>query len=341
MRFSSVYAGIAGGHIKGFNSHGVIAVKSREVTPADVDRVIEAARAVAIPMDREVIHTIAQEFIVDDQDGIQDPLGMAGVRLEAKVHIVTGAVTSAQNIIRCAHSAGLDVCDIVLESLASAEAVLSAEEKDLGVALIDFGGGTTDLAIFSQDSIKHTAVLALGGTNLTNDIAIGLRTPMNYAEEIKKQHGCCMAGLIDPEQVIEVQSVGGRKTRSLSRQVLGEILEPRVEEIFALINREMIRSGFDDQVTSGVVITGGAAMLEGVPEVAEQIFDLPVRRGYPLAVGGLKDVINNPMFATAVGLVLYGVKQEAGQAEKVFRIRQKNIFNRVSSRMKKWFKDVI
>lgn len=338
---SSVYAGIAGGHIKGFNSHGVIAVKSREVTPADVDRVIEAARAVAIPMDREVIHTIAQEFIVDDQDGIQDPLGMAGVRLEAKVHIVTGAVTSAQNIIRCAHSAGLDVCDIVLESLASAEAVLSAEEKDLGVALIDFGGGTTDLAIFSQDSIKHTAVLALGGTNLTNDIAIGLRTPMNYAEEIKKQHGCCMAGLIDPEQVIEVQSVGGRKTRSLSRQVLGEILEPRVEEIFALINREMIRSGFDDQVTSGVVITGGAAMLEGVPEVAEQIFDLPVRRGYPLAVGGLKDVINNPMFATAVGLVLYGVKQEAGQAEKVFRIRQKNIFNRVSSRMKKWFKDVI
>ena len=283
---SSVYAGIAGGHIKGFNSHGVIAVKNREVGPQDVERVIDAARAVAIPMDREVIHTIAQEFIVDDQDGIQDPLGMAGVRLEAKVHIVIGAVTSAQNIIRCAHSAGLDVCDIVLESLASSEAVLSPEERELGVALIDFGGGTTDLAIFSQDSIKHTAVLALGGTNLTNDIAIGLRTPLSYAEEIKKKYGCCLSSMIDKDEIIEVESVGGRKTRNLSRQVLGEILEPRVEEIFALINREMIRSGFDDQVTSGVVVTGGAAMLEGVPEVAEQIFDLPVRRGYPLGVGG-------------------------------------------------------
>ena len=338
---SSVYAGIAGGHIKGFNSHGVIAVKNREVSQADIERVLEAARAVAIPMDREVIHTIAQEFIVDDQDGIQDPMGMAGVRLEAKVHIVTGAVTSAQNIIRCAHSAGLDVCDIVLESLASSESVLTQEEKDLGVALIDFGGGTTDLAIFSQNSIKHTAVLALGGTNLTNDIAIGLRTPMNHAEEIKKKYGCCLSSMIDGDEVIEVESVGGRKTRSLSRQVLGEILEPRVEEIFALINREMIRSGYDNQVTSGVVITGGAALLEGIPEVAEQIFDLPVRRGYPLEVGGLTDVINNPMFATAVGLVIYGVKQEQGQAEKIFRIRQKNLFNRVASRMKKWFKDVI
>ncbi|MEW5723758.1 MAG: cell division protein FtsA [Thermodesulfobacteriota bacterium] len=338
---SSVYAGIAGGHIKGFNSHGVIAVKNREVGPADIERVIEAARAVAIPMDREVIHTIAQEYIVDDQDGIQDPLGMAGVRLEAKVHIVTGAVTSAQNIIRCAHSAGLDVCDIVLESLASAESVLTPEEKELGVALIDFGGGTTDLAIFSQDAIKHTAVLALGGINLTNDIAIGLRTPMNHAEEIKKKYGCCLSSLINKDESIEIESVGGRQTRAISRQVLGEILEPRVEEIFALINQEMIRSGFDDQVTSGVVVTGGGAMLEGVPEVAEQVFDLPVRRGFPLGVGGLTDVINSPMYATAVGLVLYGVKQEEGQAEKIFRQRQTNIFGRVSSRMKKWFKDVI
>ena len=338
---SSVYAGIAGGHIKGFNSHGVIAVKNREVGGADIERVLEAARAVAIPMDREVIHTIAQEFIVDDQDGIQDPMGMAGVRLEAKVHIVTGAVTSAQNIIRCAHSAGLDVCDIVLESLASAEAVLTEEERDLGVALIDFGGGTTDLAIFSQNSIKHTAVLALGGTNLTNDIAIGLRTPMNFAEDIKKKYGCCLTTMIDPSQIIEVESVGGRQNRTVSREVLGEILEPRVEEIFALINRDMMRSGYDQSVSSGVVITGGAAMLEGVPEVAEQVFDLPVRRGFPLTVGGLTDVINNPMFATAVGLVIYGMKQEQGQAEKIFRIRQKNIFNRVASRMKKWFKDVI
>jgi len=338
---SSVYAGIAGGHIKGFNSHGVIAVKSREVQAQDVERVLEAARAVAIPMDREVIHIIPQEYIVDDQDGIVDPMGMSGVRLEAKVHIVTGAVTSAQNIIRCAHSAGLDVCDIVLESLASAEAVLTPEERDLGVALIDFGGGTTDLAIFSQNSIKHTAVLALGGQNLTNDIAIGLRTPMKDAEEIKKNYGCCLTTMIDKDDTIEIQSVGGRKTRTLSRQVLGEILEPRVEEIFALIHREMVRSGYDNQVASGLVITGGAALLEGVPEVAEQVFDLPVRRGYPMEVGGLTDVVNSPMFATAVGLVLYGVKQEKGQAEKVFRIRQKNIFNRVAARMKKWFKDIV
>lgn len=338
---SSVYAGIAGGHIKGFNSHGVIAVKNREVQASDIERVLEAARAVAIPMDREVIHTIPQEFIVDDQDGIMDPLGMSGVRLEAKVHIVTGAVTSAQNIIRCAHSAGLDVCDIVLESLASSESVLTAEEKDLGVALIDFGGGTTDLAVFAQNSIKHTAVLALGGQNLTNDIAIGLRTPMKNAEEIKKKYGCCLSSMIDKNEIIEVEGVGGRKTRSLSRQVLGEILEPRVEEIFQLIHRELVRSGYDDQVTCGLVITGGAAMLDGIAELAEQVFDLPVRVGYPLEVGGLTDVINNPMYATAVGLVLYGIKQEKGRAEKVFRIRQKNIFNRVATRMKKWFKDVI
>ncbi|MFH1138914.1 MAG: cell division protein FtsA, partial [Pseudomonadota bacterium] len=220
---SSVYAGIAGGHIKGFNSHGVIAVKNREVAQADIERVLEAARAVAIPMDREVIHTIAQEFIVDDQDGIQDPMGMAGVRLEAKVHIVTGAVTSAQNIIRCAHSAGLDVCDIVLESLASSEAVLTQEEKDLGVALIDFGGGTTDLAIFSQNSIKHTAVLALGGTNLTNDIAIGLRTPTEQAERIKRQHGCAMLAQVKDDEIIAVSGVAGREERDVSRQVLVQI----------------------------------------------------------------------------------------------------------------------
>ncbi|MBF0530636.1 MAG: cell division protein FtsA, partial [Deltaproteobacteria bacterium] len=266
------------------------------------------------------------------------------VRLEAKVHIVTGAVTSVQNIVRCCNSAGLDVCDIVLESLASSEAVLTAEEKDLGVALIDFGGGTTDLAIFSQNSIKHTAVLALGGINLTNDIAIGLRTPMNYAEDIKKKYGCCLSTMINKDDAIEVESVGGRKARSLSRQVLGEILQPRVEEIMTLINREMIRSGFDDQVTSGVVVTGGAALLEGVPEVAEQVFNMPVRRGYPIHVSGLVDVVNNPMYATAVGLVLYGVKREYGSdgpSEKLFRIRQKNVFNRVVKRMKDWFKQVI
>ncbi len=338
---SSVYAGIAGGHIKGFNSHGVIAVKNREIVARDIERVLEAAKAVAIPMDREVIHTIPQEYIVDDQGGILDPLGMAGVRLEAKVHIVTGAVTSAQNIIRCAHSAGLDVCDIVLEPLASSEAVLSPEERALGVALLDFGGGTTDLAIFSQDSIKHTAVLALGGQNLTNDVAIGLRTPLKNAEEIKKNFGCCLTSMIDSDEVIEVVNVGGQTKKSMARQILGEVLEPRVEEIFTLINRELLRSGYESHVTAGVVVTGGSALLEGVPEVAEQVFNLPVRRGYPMEVGGLKDVVNSPLYATAVGLVLYGVKQEQNKAEKFFRIRQNNIFNRVAMRMKRWFKEVI
>ncbi len=338
---SSVYAGIAGGHIKGFNSHGVIAVKNREIVARDIERVLEAAKAVAIPMDREVIHTIPQEYIVDDQDGILDPLGMAGVRLEAKVHIVTGAVTSAQNIIRCAHSAGLDVCDIVLEPLASSEAVLSPEERALGVALLDFGGGTTDLAIFSQDSIKHTAVLSLGGQNLTNDVAIGLRTPLKNAEEIKKNYGCCLTSMIDSDEVIEVVNVGGQTKKSMARQILGEVLEPRVEEIFTLINRELLRSGYESHVTAGVVVTGGSALLEGVPEVAEQVFNLPVRRGYPMEVGGLKDVVNSPMYATAVGLVLYGVKQEQNKVEKFFRIRQNNIFNKVAMRMKRWFKEVI
>ena len=338
---SSVYAGIAGGHIKGFNSHGVIAVKNREVSPQDIERVLEAARAVAIPMDREVIHTIPQEYIVDDQDGIMDPRGMSGVRLEAKVHIVTGAVTSAQNIIRCAHRAGLDVCDIVLEPLASSEAVLSPEEKNLGVALVDFGGGTTDLVIFSHNSIRHTAVLALGGQNLTNDLAIGLRTSAKNAEEIKCKHGCCLTSMVDGDDTIEVMPVGSQSSRSVSRKLVADILEPRVEEIFLLIHREMIRAGYENEVPSGIVISGGSALLQGVPEVAEQVFNLPVRRGYPMEVGGLKDVVHSPQYATAVGLVIFGVQQEKSQAEKHFRIRQENIFNRVAQRMRKWFRDVI
>ena len=332
---SSVYAGIAGGHIKGFNSHGVIALKNREVTKRDLDRVIDAARAVAIPMDREVIHTLAQEFIVDDQDGISDPLGMSGVRLEVKVHIVTGAVTSAQNIIKCANRAGLDVYDIILESLASSEAILLDEERNLGVAIIDFGGGTTDLAIFSQNSIKHTSVLALGGDNLTNDIAVGIRTPFKDAEKIKIRYGCGLTSLIGKDDTIEVPSVGGRKPRTISRQLLGEILEPRVEEIFTLIYQEMIRSGYDDLISSGVVVTGGGALLPGVPEIVEQVFNMPARTGYPSNIGGLKEIVNSPMYATAVGLVLYGAKVH--KKEKRFRIRDANIFNRIVSRMKKWF----
>jgi cell division protein FtsA len=335
---SSVYAGIAGGHIKGFNSHGIIALKNREVTKKDIERVIDAARAVAIPMDREVIHTLPQEFIVDDQAGITDPLGMSGVRLEVKIHIVTGAVTSAQNIIKCANRAGLDVYDIILESLASSEAVLSDEERNLGAALIDFGGGTTDLAVFSQGSIKHTSVLTLGGDNLTNDIAIGIRTPFKEAEKIKIKYGCGITSLIGRDETIEVPSVGERAPRTISRELLGEILEPRLEEIFTLIYQEMVRSGYDDLVTSGVVATGGSSLLPGVPEILEQVFNMPARIGYPANVGGLKEIVDSPMYATAVGLVLYGANLE--KREKKFRIRDTNIFNRIVSRMKRWFVEV-
>ncbi len=335
---TSVYAGIAGGHIKGFNSHGIVAVKGNEVTQKDIDRVIDAARAVAIPPDREVIHVLPQEFIVDEQDGILDPLGMSGVRLEARIHIVTGAVTSAHNLIKCANSAGLDVCDIVLQSLASGESVLNKEERDLGAALIDFGGGTTDLAIFKGKSIKHTSVLALGGNNLTNDVSVGLRTPMAEAEKIKVKYGTCLSSHIGQDETIEVAGVGGRKPRTLSRQILAEILEPRVEEIFNLINREVYRAGMEDVITSGIVVTGGSSLLEGVVDIAESIFDLPTRIGRPMGIRGLVDVVNNPMYATAVGLVLYGAKS---QPARKFRIRDRNIFNRVMERMKKWFREII
>jgi len=336
---TSVYAGIAGGHIKGFNTPGVIALKEKEVTKKDIERVIEAASAVAIPMDREVIHTLVQEFIVDDQDGIMDPLGMAGVRLEAKVHIVTGAVTSAQNIIKCANKAGLDVYDIVLEPLASSEAVLTKEERNLGAALIDFGGGTTDLALFSRGAIKHTFVLALGGDNLTYDIAVGLRTPKLEAEKIKIKYGCALSSLIGRDETIEVPGVGGRKPRTLSRQILGEILEPRVEEIFSLIYNELAGVGYQDMIGSGVVVTGGSAELPGMSELAEQVFNAPARAGYPQGVEGLTDLVNKPMYATAVGLVLYGAK--AMKRKRKFRIRDSNIFHLVMERMKRWFKDIV
>jgi cell division protein FtsA len=332
----SVYAGIAGGHIKGFNSQGVIAIKNREVSPEDVKRVIEAAKAIAIPMDREVIHILPQEFIIDDQDGIREPLGMSGVRLEAKVHIVTGAVASAQNIVKSCNRAGLEVADIVLEQLASSEAVLSADEKELGVALVDIGGGTTDIAIFVDGAIKHTSVLSLGGNHLTNDIAVGLRTPMAEAERIKQKYGCCLSSLVGKDETIEVPSVGGRKPRILSRQLLCEILEPRVEEIFTLVNREIVKSGLEDLIASGVVITGGSTILEGMPELAEQIFNLPVRRGLPQRIGGLIDVVNSPVYATGVGLVVYGSKN-VGVHEFPTAQSDDTVFRRVSRRMKEWF----
>ena len=330
----SVFAGIAGGHIRGFNSQGVIAIKNREVNKDDIRRVIDAAKAIAIPMDREVIHILPQEFIIDDQDGIKEPLGMSGVRLEAKVHIVTGAVASAQNIIKSCQRAGVGVADIVLEQLASSESVLSPDEKELGVAIIDIGGGTTDIAIFVDGAIKHTAVLSLGGNHLTNDIAVGLRTPMAEAEKIKQAYGCCLTSMVGKDETIEVPSVGGREARVLSRQLLAEILEPRVEEIFTLVNREIVKSGFEDVIASGVVITGGTSILPGMPELAEQIFNLPVRRGVPRDIGGLVDVVNSPIYATGVGLVKYGSRN---LQTRNFSVSEDNIFDKVVRRMKEWF----
>ncbi|MCW7752550.1 cell division protein FtsA [Desulfobotulus sp. H1] len=335
---SRVYAGIAGGHITGFNSHGIIAIKGPEVTEADVERVIEAARAVAIPTDREVIHVLPQEFIVDDHFGIQNPVGMAGVRLETKIHIVTGAVASAHNIVKCCNKAGLEVIDIVLESLASGETVLSAEERELGTAMMDLGGGTTDLAVFSGNNIRHTFILPLGGNNLTNDIAIGLRAPIADAERIKIQHGTCLSGEISPEQQIEVPGMAGRESRKLPRQILGEIIEPRVEEIFSLLKREIYRAGMESHISSGIVLTGGGAMLHGITDLCESFFNLPARIGNPRGVGGLKDVIQDPNFATAVGLVLYGAKQDENCQMKV---REKGTFATVLTKMKEWFKNAI
>jgi len=335
---SSVYTGIAGGHITGFNSRGIVAIKGPEITETDVERVIDAARAVAIPMDREVIHVLPQEYIVDEQAGIQNPVGMAGVRLEAKIHIVTGAVTSAHNIVKCCNRSGLDVCDIVLESLASGEAVLTGEEKELGTALLDLGGGTTDLAIFCDKNIRHTFVLALGGNNLTNDIAIGLRAPHADAEKIKTRYGTCLSKSVSADDMIEVPGMGGRDARKLPRQILGEILEPRMEEIFTLAKREVYRAGLENSIPSGLVLTGGTSLLEGATEIAESVFNLQTRLGKPQGITGLVDVVNNPMYATGVGLVLYGAKN---QTEKKFRIRDAHIFNRIVTQMKRWFKDVV
>ncbi len=335
----SVYAGIAGGHIKGLNSNGVIAIKNREVSQEDVRRVIDAAKAINIPMDREVLHILPQEFIIDEQDGIREPLGMSGVRLEAKVHIVTGAVASAQNIVKSCNRAGLDVADIVLEQLASSHAVLSDDEKELGVCMVDIGGGTTDIAIFADGAIKYTSVISLGGNQLTNDIAVGLRTPFAEAEKIKQKYGCCLASLVGKEDKIEVPSVGGRKPRELSRNVLCEILGPRMEEIFALVNREIMKSGLEDSIASGVVITGGSSILEGIPELAEQIFNLPVRRGLPQRIGGLTDVVKSPVYATGVGLVVYGTRNATTREFPTGKNNDEKLFGSVFGRMKGWFRE--
>jgi cell division protein FtsA len=334
---TSVYAGIAGGHIRSFNSHGIVAVKDREVRESDVKRVIDAAKAVAIPMDREVIHVIPQEFIIDDQEGIREPLGMSGVRLEAKIHIVTAAVTSAQNIVKCANKAGLNVVDIILEPLASAEAVLAEDERDLGVCLIDIGGGTTDIAVFADGSIKHTSVLGLGGYHISNDIAVGLRTPFEEAERVKKKFGVAAARFLRTDDVLTVPSVGGRRPREVSRKILCEIIEPRVDEILSLARQELSKSGLGEKIPSGVVLTGGCSALEGITELAEEVFESPVRRGSPIHVGGLQDVVRSPMYATGVGLVLFGFSQTRVNPQSRFRIRDESIFGRVKQRMREWF----
>lgn len=339
VEISNVFTGIAGGHIKSFNSTGVVAIKNKEIDENDINRVIEAAKAVAIPLDREVIHIIPQEFMIDDNDGIRDPIGMTGVRLEAKVHIVSGAVSSAQNIIKCANKAGLNVSEICLEPIASSEAVLSQDEKDLGVILVDIGGGTSDIAIFKDGALVHTGVLAIGGNHITNDIAIGLRTPQNEAEKIKIRYGCAMTSLVKPDETMEVAGVGGRKSRVLSRRLLAEIIEPRVEEIFSLIQREVMKSGYQELLSGGVVITGGSTLLEGMPELAEFIFEMPVKRGLPQNIGGLRDVVNSPKFATGVGLIKYGARNRLNKKSK-FTIRDKNIYDKVRGSMRNWIKDL-
>jgi cell division protein FtsA len=336
VEITTVYAGIAGAHIRSLNSEGVVAIKDKEVRPGDIERVIEAAKAINIPQDREIVHVVPQEFTIDHQDGIKEPLGMAGVRLEARVHIVTASVTSAQNIIKCCSRCNLQVQDIVLEPLASAEAVLHADEKELGVALLDIGGGTSDLVVFSEGAVVHTAVLPVGGNQLTSDIAIGLRTPMAEAERIKHRHGCALSSLLRPDETIEVPSVGGRAPRSLPRQVLCDILSPRVDEIFSLVQREITRCGLMDTLASGLVVTGGSTILEGLPELAEEVLGMPVRRGVPKGVGGLYEVVKSPIYSTAVGLTLYGARQHDG----LYFPSRESDKRTVWKRMRSWFAEM-
>jgi cell division protein FtsA len=311
---NAVYAGIAGSHIRSLNSHGVVAIRDREVTHADVEHVIEAAKAVAIPADQRILHVLPQEFIIDGQEGIRDPIGMSGVRLEAKVHIVTGADSAAQNIIKCVQRCGLVVEDIVLEQLASSFAVLTDDEKELGVCIVDVGGGTTDIAVFSGGAIRHTAVIPIAGDQVTNDIAVSMRTPTQYAEDIKVRFACALSQLANPDESIEVPSVGDRPARRLARQTLAEVVEPRYEELFNLIREELRRSGFEEVIAAGIVLTGGSARMEGAIELAEEIFHVPVRLGVPGQVRGLADAVQNPIYSTAVGLLLYARENAAPAA---------------------------
>jgi cell division protein FtsA len=330
----SVYTGIAGSHVRSLNSHGIVAIKDREVTTADVDRVIDAARAVAIPADQKILHILPQEFVIDGQEGIKEPVGMSGVRLEAKVHLITGAVSAAQNIIKCVRRCGLEVDDIILEQLASSYSVLTEDEKDLGVCLVDIGGGTTDIAIFCEGAIRHTAVIPIAGDQITNDIAVALRTPTQYAEEIKIKYACALKQLANPDETIEVPSVGDRPPRKLSRMTLIDVVEPRYSELMDLVQAELRRSGFEDLIAAGVVLTGGSAKMEGVIELAEEIFNMPVRLGVPQFVSGLADVVRNPIHATGVGLLLFGHANRESRRE----FYGESGIGGIWARMTEWFK---
>jgi cell division protein FtsA len=331
----SVYAGIAGSHVRSLNSHGIVAIKDKEVVQGDVERVIDAAKAVAIPADQKILHVLPQEYIIDSQEGIRDPIGMSGVRLEAKVHIVTGADSAAQNIVKCVQRCGLAVDDIVLEQLASSYAVLTEDEKDLGVCVVDIGGGTTDIAVFGGGAIRHTAVIPIAGDQVTNDIAVSMRTPTQYAEDIKIKYACALSQLANPDETIEVPSVGDRPPRRLARQTLAEIVEPRYEELFGLIRDELRRAGLEEQVATGIVLTGGSAKMEGAIELAEEVFHMPVRLGVPQYVSGLVEVVSNPIHATGVGLLLYAKSNLDSQRMEAPLLAggMKNVFER----MKAWF----
>jgi cell division protein FtsA len=329
----SAYTGIAGSHIRSINSHGIVAIRDREVTQTDVDRVIDAAKAVAIPADQKILHILPQEFIIDSQDCIREPIGMSGVRLEAKVHIVTGAVSAAQNIVKCLKRCGLMASDIVLEQFASSQSILGEDEKELGVCMIDIGGGTTDIAIFTDGAIRHTAVIPIAGDQVTNDIAIALRTPTRNAEEIKLKYACAVQDMADTNQMIDIPTVGDRPGRHVSKRALAEVVEARYEELFTLVAAELRRSGFEDVIAAGMVLTGGASKVEGAIELAERVFKMPVRIGTPQFVTGLTEVINNPVYATGVGLLIYGLQQRDHQQDPTVQPNLKGLWGR----MKGWF----
>lgn len=329
----SAFTGIAGNHIKSLTSHGIVAIRDNEVSQADIDRVLDAARAVAIPADQKILHILPQEFIIDSQRGIREPIGMSGVRLESKVHLVTGAVSAAQNIVKCVRKCGLEVADIILEQLASSYAVLSDDEKDLGVCLIDIGGGTTDIAVFADGAIRHTAVIPIAGDQVTNDIAVALRTPTTSAEQVKIKFGCAMTAIASHQDKFEVPSIGTRPNRELSRHDLAEVIEPRYEELFRLVHAELRRSGFEDLIPAGMVITGGSSKIEGCLDLAESIFGMPVRFGIPKSVKGLPDVIGDPSFATGIGLLLYGVEQQYQRNSDLIGVSNKGLLGR----MRQWF----